>query len=219
MELIMFYENTLYQLQDKILKIIDNLNTGFYLTGGTALSRFYFNHRYSNDIDLFVNNDLKFHDYMKDIFKSFATHNINYNVEKRDETFYRLTLENILKADFVNDVPAYCGTIQIREEGPYSKIDNPINILANKINAFYDREEAKDIVDIWIITKNIQVDWKKIFTSINSKAVGINVPLVAKKLEEFNIINLDKIKWIKRPSNDEFKRDIEKVINNILFSE
>jgi len=30
--------------------------TPFYLTGGTALSRGYFNHRYSDDLDLFVNN-------------------------------------------------------------------------------------------------------------------------------------------------------------------
>jgi predicted nucleotidyltransferase component of viral defense system len=28
---------------------------GFYLTGGTALSRAYLNHRYSDDLDFFVN--------------------------------------------------------------------------------------------------------------------------------------------------------------------
>jgi predicted nucleotidyltransferase component of viral defense system len=31
-----------------------------------------------------------------------------------------------------------------------------MNILANKITAFNDREEAKDISDIWIISKILE---------------------------------------------------------------
>ena len=46
-----YYKDTLYPLQDKVLKLIDSLQTPFYLTGGTALSRCYFNHRYSYDLD------------------------------------------------------------------------------------------------------------------------------------------------------------------------
>ncbi|HPK45112.1 MAG TPA: nucleotidyl transferase AbiEii/AbiGii toxin family protein, partial [Spirochaetota bacterium] len=37
-----------------MLNCVKNLNLPFYLTGGTALSRGYFNHRYSDDIDLFT---------------------------------------------------------------------------------------------------------------------------------------------------------------------
>ncbi len=37
------------------------LETPFYLTGGTALSRHYFNHRYSDDIVLFVTQILIIH--------------------------------------------------------------------------------------------------------------------------------------------------------------
>lgn len=50
-----YYNDTLYPLQDKVLKLIDDLDTPFYLTDGTALSRCYLNHRYSDDLDLFVN--------------------------------------------------------------------------------------------------------------------------------------------------------------------
>ncbi|MCD4795127.1 MAG: nucleotidyl transferase AbiEii/AbiGii toxin family protein [Bacteroidales bacterium] len=32
----------------------------FYLTGGTALVRFYLNHRYSEDLDFFVNKRKKY---------------------------------------------------------------------------------------------------------------------------------------------------------------
>lgn len=50
-----FYKEKLYPLQDKVLQCIQSLNTSFYLTGGTALSRQYLHHRYSDDIDLFQN--------------------------------------------------------------------------------------------------------------------------------------------------------------------
>jgi len=42
-------------LQDQALKLIDALDTGFYLTGGTALSRVYLGHRFSDDLDFFLN--------------------------------------------------------------------------------------------------------------------------------------------------------------------
>lgn len=46
-----FYTNILYPLQDKVLKIIERANSPFYLTGGTALSRFYYPIRFSDDLD------------------------------------------------------------------------------------------------------------------------------------------------------------------------
>jgi predicted nucleotidyltransferase component of viral defense system len=50
----------LYAFQDELLKIVRAQNLDFYLTGGTALSRVYLNHRYSDDLDLFVNQKLLF---------------------------------------------------------------------------------------------------------------------------------------------------------------
>jgi len=49
------YYNKLYALQDEIMKIIQRQEVDFYLTGGTALSRCYLNHRYSDDLDFFIN--------------------------------------------------------------------------------------------------------------------------------------------------------------------
>ena len=45
----------LYPLQDGILKIVKDLKLPFYLTGGTALSRFYFNQLSLDAIELFSN--------------------------------------------------------------------------------------------------------------------------------------------------------------------
>lgn len=58
-----YYTNELYPLQDNVLKVIDTINTPFYLTGGTALSRCYFQHRYSVEKKLKVDlvNDVGSH--------------------------------------------------------------------------------------------------------------------------------------------------------------
>ena len=44
----------LYDIQDAVLKKMNAMETEFYLTGGTALSRGYLKHRYSDDLDFFV---------------------------------------------------------------------------------------------------------------------------------------------------------------------
>ena len=49
--------NANFALQDRFLKrfFAGPLGQHFYLTGGTALARFYFHHRESLDLDLFTN--------------------------------------------------------------------------------------------------------------------------------------------------------------------
>lgn len=44
-----FYFEQLYPLQDLALALIQQQDTGFYLTGGTAVSRVYLHHRFSDD--------------------------------------------------------------------------------------------------------------------------------------------------------------------------
>ncbi|MDD4310358.1 MAG: nucleotidyl transferase AbiEii/AbiGii toxin family protein, partial [Candidatus Cloacimonetes bacterium] len=45
----------LYKLQDRAIAELKEVLDGFYLTGGTALDRFYLHHRYSEDLDFFIN--------------------------------------------------------------------------------------------------------------------------------------------------------------------
>jgi len=52
-----FYFDILYPMQDQALRVIRSVNTEFYLTGETAASRVYLQHRFSDDLDLFVNDD------------------------------------------------------------------------------------------------------------------------------------------------------------------
>ena len=55
-----FYFEVLYPFQDRVIQAIRQVDTGFYLTGGTAASRGYLQHRFSDDLDYFVNDDSRF---------------------------------------------------------------------------------------------------------------------------------------------------------------
>jgi predicted nucleotidyltransferase component of viral defense system len=46
-----YYFDTLYPLQDAVIAVLAGLETEFYLTGGTAASRLYLQHRFSDDLD------------------------------------------------------------------------------------------------------------------------------------------------------------------------
>jgi len=50
----------LYQLQDRVMDEVFALDNNFYLTGVTALHRFYYHLRYSDDLDFFTYSDTLF---------------------------------------------------------------------------------------------------------------------------------------------------------------
>ena len=134
----------------------------------------------------------------------------------KSESFVSLKINKILKIDLVNDVQFRYGDLQKQEI--FSKVDNIENILSNKLSALISRDEAKDVVDIWVIAKNNKIDWKNIFLSANSKAVGIFPPDVAKRLVEFPIEMLERIKWIegKEPDIKTFQSDLNLICDSLL---
>lgn len=91
------YYKELYALQDGVFQIVDDHD--FYLTGGTALSRFYLHHRYSDDLDFFIHNKEHFLDNVKEIIAKLKT---LYKLETRTmtEDFERdreIILQDLLK--------------------------------------------------------------------------------------------------------------------------
>ena len=131
-----YYQNILYPLQDKILNIFAELPVEFYLTGGTALSRAYLNHRYSDDIDLFLNNSSSFKMQVQTVLKALKECEVSFETAVVDDGYARLFVlhgEYALKLDFVNDVSFRCGASEPTKL--FVRTDNLHNILSNKITA------------------------------------------------------------------------------------
>jgi hypothetical protein len=189
-----YYVSVLYPIQDRAISVFRD--TPFYLTGGTALSRGYFNHRYSDDLDYFLNYHSQFQRLAQEqigrLGEQFAG---VIDVDLRAEHFFRVFVgPERLKIEIINDVPAHAGAIV---EHPFlGRIDSKENILSNKITAIVDRALPKDIVDAYFLLKD-GVSLRDALTNADSKAAGI-VPLyVAKILTEFDYGLLDQeIKWI-----------------------
>lgn len=210
-----YYSDTLYPLQNKVLQVIDTLKTSFYLTGGTALSRCFFNHRYSEDLDLFVNKDPKFATLADEVVTGLSE-SFEVGVVIKSESYYLMKVNTVLKVEMVNDVAFRYG--KVVKKDIFSRVDNVTNILSNKVSAVVSRDEPKDIVDIWIISKNAKVDWQGIFQAVGSKAFGIFAPDVARRLTDFPMEWLGRIKWVedKQPDPEQFRKDINDICDAML---
>jgi len=188
-------------LQDKFLEWWHTLKLPFYLTGGTALGRFYLNHRFSEDLDFFTNADTKYPGYisgLKNKIPERFTVNLQQSLFSDDFTRLFITEENInLKIELVNDVDYRTGSAV---EYQYGLIDTPLNILSNKLTAIISRDEPKDIFDIIYLSMTYSFNWQDIFYHAKQKAV-INELDVEQRLISFPISWFKNVNWLDNPFN------------------
>jgi hypothetical protein len=196
---------------------METLSVEFYLTGGTALSRAYLNHRYSDDLDFFVNNINNFKVQIEIITKAFSQSGLKYQLIIADDGFVRISVfddPHVLKLDFVNDI-AYRNSVPVLTN-LYPLTDTPINILSNKITAL-SRFAAKDVVDIVYIAKNYLFNWPQIMSDASEKDMWINPIEAAKILDEFPVHKLEEIIWIdEMPDPVGFESQLKMVIKDII---
>jgi len=211
-----FYEKSLYPLQDKIFSVLNQFGGLFFLTGGTALSRFYFNHRYSDDLDFFTREEIKeFKRTIENILKILPS-GISWETEIVSGTFARIFVKKdtlSLRVDFVNEVVFHWG--EIKEFGIINYVDNEINILANKISAI-DRYEVKDIADIWVVAKNRKFLWKDIIEIAAKKAL-IEPIRVSKIIKTVPKEELNMIKWAQEINPAEVYENLQIIAKDILI--
>ncbi len=196
-----FYFEALYPLQDDVLRVIRKVDTGFYLTGGTAASRGYLHHRFSDDLDFFVNDDDRFGLWVERIIQA-LTHETGWQslVSLREERFARLTLIRSgisLKIELINDVPARVG--EVIDHPVLGRLDTAENILANKVTALLDREEPKDFADIWGFCTIMGLSLREAISNAESKAAGIFPADLARLLCTATEADWRLVRWISPP--------------------
>lgn len=175
--------NTLYEIQDKILKLIKNKDIGLYLTGGTALHRFYYDFRYSQDLDFFAVDGESANIAFKDFVDLLKKSNIKFMFEVNAKNFKRLIAEEYLKIDLVNDSVKHFGSLN-QIDGLY--IDNIENIFTNKLTAMFDRETIRDVFDLYVLLKHNNFCMQNIIDSLGEKT-NITIDLMHAKLLNFPI--------------------------------
>lgn len=213
----------LYRLQDDVLAIIEDSNPVFYLGGGTALSRFHYNHRYSDDLDFFTLEEIDFSEAVQDLHQKLEETGYRVSTYGFSNRFARFSLEEPerypgfpLKCDFIS--PRKGTHIGDFGKSPiYSRIDNPQNILTEKIS-FLHKKFPKDIADVWVICRNLSFSWEEVIKQANQKRT--TDPLfAAESLASFHADELEKVRWISPIRIEKFERDREIIVQNIITKE
>ena len=200
--------------------MVTKADTDLYLTGGTAAARGYLNsHRFSDDLDLFVNDDDRFQLWTGRCIEVLVEQaNWRIAIVRRDERFARIEVNEddlSLRVEFVNDVPARVGKPHLH---PYlGRIDTPENILANKVSAILDRQAPKDFADIWGFCTQMGLSLNEAITNAQSKAAGIFPPDLARVLLSASVEDWRLIRWHNGPDAARFVADLHALGERLLL--
>lgn len=169
---------------------VSNLKEKFYWTGGTLLSYHYLKHRKSEDLDFFSEKEFSLeevnrliqHIQEKGGFKKITYHKIFDRFE------FLLKNEEALRIEFVfyNHEKK---TIRQREKLLGIYVDSLEDIAANKTMAYFDRNEPKDLFDIYFLIQKGGFTAKKLLDLARQK-FGVEFPQSLFWSQAFKLIPL-----------------------------
>jgi predicted nucleotidyltransferase component of viral defense system len=214
-----FYFNKLYPLQDDVLKSINT--PAFYLTGGTALSRFHYQHRFSDDLDFFYDGFAypkeNFHFSYREIVSNFEKICQTVEVTVDGEFFKRLFVNRgdvSLKIEFIYE---HYRTVGEKKKINHALVDSKENISANKIGAVLDRRTAKDFIDLYFLLNDVElekaVEWskiKKVPPDYEGLMIGVGDLMTNPGLMEGNVLTLEQL------DGKDFERFTRALIRSLL---
>lgn len=197
-----------YKLQDKFLKefFSESFASDFYLTGGTALSRFYLNHRLSDDIDLFTQNqkiDLSHVNSL--VLKILDKLNLKIINQVNTDTFLQYITHsksgNTLKIDFIKEIPVHFG--EFKMEGNI-QVDSLENIGSNKVLTIFGRRDTKDFIDLYFILQKSKLKFDYLYNLATKKDLGLSEFYLANSMHQIEnltiypkmLVKLDKNKLV-----------------------
>ena len=176
----------LTKLQEQVLNYFfaTPIGKSYFLTGGTALSGFYFFHRESIDLDLFTFETIEIEP-IRQIFQDIATKtHLSFDHRVATEGYHKFFLigkNEELKIDLVKDQKVHFGDIKTFGK---IKVDSIENIGSNKITAIFGRTEAKDFIDLYLILQKKLFTFQKLLKDAKSKDLGLSEFYLAHMLLE-----------------------------------
>lgn len=200
----------LYKLQDKVLRIVNELENDFYLTGGTALHRFHYDFRYSEDLDFFMIRSRSYREDIAEILEKMEEEGLSPKVEVEARDFHRIYVDG-LQIDFVNDSVYRYGKSVYMDD---IRVDNLTNIFTNKIGAIFSRDENKDMFDFWSIVKKETFDWGKILEIVNKKE-NFNKSDFIFRLQSYPLEEIHQVDLTGNCFLEVSEEDVEKVCEDI----
>jgi len=140
--------------QKRILDQIKNsefIKKNFYFTGGTVLSEFYLQHRFSEDLDFFSEKKFDFDKIFEEVNDWSKKLDFTFTRQQREVVhIYILNLKNkdTLKLDF-----GYYPYPRVKKGIKYQglTVDSLLDIAINKLASVNQRNSVKDFVDLYYL--------------------------------------------------------------------
>jgi len=215
-----YYEEKLYPLQDGVMCILDRSGSDFFLTGGTALSRAYYNHRYSDDLDFFLSHSQTYDEQLDKVLALLIEAGFSWSTlddYTRAPNFTTIKVRKdtdiFLKLDFVNDLVPHYG--EIIKTNLFNRIDSVHNMLTNKLSAIF-RYAAKDVADIREIALHEKINWPLTINEARQKEAGLDLIYISEILTTMPQSEFETIAWTKKPAWEEFNADIGRIVLDMM---
>lgn len=146
-------QEVLKDWQKKVIALVASTPEldGFYLTGGTALSGYYLQHRVSDDLDFFSQNDfdkLFIERFINKAKNLLGASNVRFSrLYDRNQYFFEINSEEN-KIEFTK-YPFK--QINLPEKRDGISVDSEYDIAVNKLMTVVERFDPKDFVDLYFL--------------------------------------------------------------------
>ncbi|MDO8551930.1 MAG: nucleotidyl transferase AbiEii/AbiGii toxin family protein [bacterium] len=142
--------------QQKLLKLLSEeqrICQTFYLSGGTALAEFYLQHRLSEDLDFFSEEEFEpegVSAVLKKLQKAVGIIRVRYEQSFNRNLFFLELEKDEIKTEFT-----YFPFPRIEQKKKIGSlhIDSIIDIAVNKIFTIYQKPRSRDFIDLYCILK------------------------------------------------------------------
>ena len=95
----------------------------------------------------------------------------------------------------------------------FGRVDNPLNIMTNKLSAIAVRDEPKDYFDILQISVNYAFNWKEVFLLAREKAL-LNELEISEQLSNFQTDSFRYVDWLIHPIDYDMVSHQMEILNN-----
>jgi len=154
-------KGVLLPTQRNILAELGKINEAgfFYLTGGTALSEFYFAHRRSYDLDFFTSEENLILPFTRTLEEKLFKSQYTFKIIRRFESFAEYEIEKEGESIILH--LAYDSPFRFDEPQPSElgiKINDYIDLIVDKLLTFFGRWKHRDAIDLYFILKTEQIE-------------------------------------------------------------
>ena len=184
----------LTSLQEEFIKIFatTSLNNSFFLTGGTALSAFYLEHRLSEDMDFFTEEEGQVPQVLSVLPEIVSKLNAQLEIKRSFRSYLEVFItgkKETIRCDFALDSPFRLEKKIFRKEYEIY-VDNVLDISCNKLSALYDRGDPKDFVDVYFIDREV-IPFERVVEEAKKKHIGLDnywLAISLAKVEDLSIL-------------------------------